>query len=351
MKNKVLLINNGYPNYKNKNYCTYIQSIKECLEECENVDFVDIFTLDLEKNKISGYIDFYIRILKLDIDKYDILYINHWSDMFYPFMFKNIKNKKVIINYHGSDLISESKIKNFNNNIGLKLIPKDAKVVVPSGYFKKIISKKITNNISIIPSGGVNTEVFYKYKEITKDDIKIKIGFCSGLTYGKGYDIVMRLISYVEKLNMNIEFSIIDYGDKRNIFKKYIKEHDFNKYVKYYDVIEKEKMVDFYNEIDYLIFPTRRKAESLGLVSLESMACGTPVIGTNNFAIPEYVKDNINGFLIDIENIQGILEKVKQLSDSSNYYDILSEAAINEVKNRYSKEICKISYFNLIDNF
>lgn len=349
MKNRILLINNGYPNYENKNYCTYIKSIKECLEECENVALVDVLTIDLSKNKINGYIDFYIRILKLDISKYDILYINHWSDIYYPFIFKNIKNKKIIINYHGSDLVSSNKFKKLNNSIGLNLIPRNSEVIVPSDYFKKIISRKIINNISIIPSGGIDTKIFYKYKSKYRENDKIKIGFCSGLTYGKGYDILMKIAKGLESNSSNIEFHIIRYGDKLADFEKYIEENNLGKYIKYYSILEKCEMPGYYNNIDYLLLPTR--SESLGLVALEAMACGTPVIGTNDFAIPEYIKDNINGFLFNIDQIEEILDKINSFNKLNNYYNELSESAIIEVKNRYSKEICKVSYFNLINKF
>ena len=348
--NKVLLINNGYPDEKNKNYCTYIKSIRECLEACDNVDFVDVLTIDLSKDKIRRYIDFYIRILKLDINKYDILYINHWSNLYYPFLFKRIRNKHVVINYHGSDLVSNSKIKRLNNYIGLRFIPRTAEVIVPSYYFKNIISKKIKNNISVIPSGGVDTKIFYKYKDEYKHNNKLKIGFCSGVTYGKGYDVVRELIQYVNKLCMNIEFNIVDYGDKKYEFKEFIKENELGLNVKYHSVVEKNKMVEFYNQMDYVIFPTRRREEALGLVSLEAMACGIPVIGSNAFAVPEYIENNLNGYLININKYEEIFKVIKELNEKEYLeYNKMSLRAREVILSKYSKEICILRYRELIE--
>ena len=51
-----------------------------------------------------------------------------------------------------------------------------------------------------------------------------------------------------------------------------------------------------YNIATVFIFPSRE--EPLGLVGLESIACGTPVIGSNIGGIPEYINEN-NGLLFD----------------------------------------------------
>jgi L-malate glycosyltransferase len=48
-----------------------------------------------------------------------------------------------------------------------------------------------------------------------------------------------------------------------------------------------------------LLFPSRREAEVLGLVAIEALACGVPVIGSRMAAIPEYVIDGQTGYLCE----------------------------------------------------
>ena len=47
-----------------------------------------------------------------------------------------------------------------------------------------------------------------------------------------------------------------------------------------------------------LLFPTRIN-ESFGLVMIEALACGTPVIGFRRGAVPEVVQDGVTGFVVD----------------------------------------------------
>jgi glycosyltransferase involved in cell wall biosynthesis len=61
---------------------------------------------------------------------------------------------------------------------------------------------------------------------------------------------------------------------------------------------------------DVFVFPTYRQEESLGLVGLEAMACGVPVIATKIGGPLGYIVDNENGFLFDIKNVTMLAEKI-----------------------------------------
>ena len=57
------------------------------------------------------------------------------------------------------------------------------------------------------------------------------------------------------------------------------------------------------------IFPTALN-ESLGLVGLEAMSCGLPVIASNIGAPSAYIKNGVNGFLYETNNVEDLVEKV-----------------------------------------
>lgn len=50
-----------------------------------------------------------------------------------------------------------------------------------------------------------------------------------------------------------------------------------------------------------MLFPARTE-EAFGMVMVEAMACGTPVIAYDHSAMPEVVKDGVTGFIVDNEN-------------------------------------------------
>ena len=57
------------------------------------------------------------------------------------------------------------------------------------------------------------------------------------------------------------------------------------------------------------MFPSKRN-ESLGLVGVEALACGVPVIGSNIGGIPGFIEEGKNGFLFDPDNEHSLVEKV-----------------------------------------
>ena len=65
----------------------------------------------------------------------------------------------------------------------------------------------------------------------------------------------------------------------------------------------------FYSNFDLLIFPSKY-CESLGLVGIEAMACGTPVVGSDIGGISSYLKDGYNGFLVPPGNADAISDAI-----------------------------------------
>ena len=74
---------------------------------------------------------------------------------------------------------------------------------------------------------------------------------------------------------------------------------------------DNELLRDFYNALDYFISPSR--FESFGLMSLEAMACGTPVIGVAGGAIAEICQLEKYGTIVqdgDIAELRNLIEKM-----------------------------------------
>ena len=61
--------------------------------------------------------------------------------------------------------------------------------------------------------------------------------------------------------------------------------------------------------MDCFIFPSTLK-ESLGLVGLEAMACGIPVIASDSHGPTDYIEDRKNGFLFSTGDICSLIDKV-----------------------------------------
>jgi glycosyltransferase involved in cell wall biosynthesis len=67
-------------------------------------------------------------------------------------------------------------------------------------------------------------------------------------------------------------------------------------------VVNKEKRLALYGQAEALLFPIEWE-EPFGIVLIEAMACGTPVIAFNRGSVPEIIRDGVTGFIIDPDGI------------------------------------------------
>ena len=79
---------------------------------------------------------------------------------------------------------------------------------------------------------------------------------------------------------------------------------------------DQKSLADIYNRFHVFVFPTEK--ESLGLVGLEAMACGVPVIASDVPGPSDYVKHNYNGYLFEEGN-------PRELSKNLTYYMALKD--------------------------
>jgi glycosyltransferase involved in cell wall biosynthesis len=77
-----------------------------------------------------------------------------------------------------------------------------------------------------------------------------------------------------------------------------------------------DRLADYYAAMDLFIFPSR--TEALGSAVLEAMSFGLPVIASQVGGLPEVVHPGVNGFLVDAENIDDWVSRVRQLCRDAN---------------------------------
>jgi glycosyltransferase involved in cell wall biosynthesis len=96
--------------------------------------------------------------------------------------------------------------------------------------------------------------------------------------------------------------------------------------------VSQDKLPTYYNAADLLIVPSIHE-EGFGRVILESLACGTPVIGSNRGAIPEAMDESV-GELIKIST-KNIVKSVLGLRNNKSVYNKIQSNTREFTLNRY----------------
>ena len=100
-----------------------------------------------------------------------------------------------------------------------------------------------------------------------------------------------------------------------------------------------------YSAADIFILPTL--ADVFGLVLIESMACGTPIIASSVGGVPELVRSGVTGELAQPENILEFTQKIIELLEDTNKREVLSKNCRHIAKMEYSIELQTDRYVQL----
>jgi glycosyltransferase involved in cell wall biosynthesis len=103
-----------------------------------------------------------------------------------------------------------------------------------------------------------------------------------------------------------------------------------------------EKKVELFKNAKALLYPIKR-AEPFGLVVVESMACGTPVIAYKEGSMPELIKDGKTGFLVkDRDEMIEATKKIDKISRKICRSYVVKKFSAEKMVNKYEALYHKI---------
>lgn len=162
--------------------------------------------------------------------------------------------------------------------------------------------------------GGVDLEKFSPGSESKKDSVL----FVGRILPHKGINYL------IDAVNNHLPLNVVGriYSEK---YFDYLKEKSKNKNVCFETNAQDDELVRKYQNAQVTVLPsvyincyghTTNIPELLGLVALESMACGTTVIVTDVASLPELVEDGVTGFIVPPNNPKAIQEKLDYLKSN-----------------------------------
>jgi glycosyltransferase involved in cell wall biosynthesis len=127
-------------------------------------------------------------------------------------------------------------------------------------------------------------------------------------------------------------------------FKDHI-EHQLSEKIQYVGSVNDQQKNDLLRNASALLMPILWN-EPFGIVMVEAMACGTPVIGLKRGSVPEVIQENVTGFICNTaEEMVNQVDKIKSLSRAQVYQTALqqfnSKQIVDEYINLYRKKLHK----------
>lgn len=167
-------------------------------------------------------------------------------------------------------------------------------------------------NNGVVIYNGVDTDIFCS----TTSDLRKKYGcedkFVILAPANKMLNPVNKAVfeRVVESLDDNtVMWLLACPTDKRSNLPKNVIPIDF--------IAEREELIKLYSAVDVMLNPTRE--ESLSLLNVECLSCGTPVITFKNTGVKETV-DNLSSFAVENGDVQAVLEKLDLIKQKGKSY-------------------------------
>lgn len=158
----------------------------------------------------------------------------------------------------------------------------------------------------------------------SSDDIKI-IGFCGRIVAEKGIKVLLKAFLELQKKYDNLQLLIG--GDYKNVAGGSIYEElaDFIqrekiKNVEFIGKIPEERMAEFYSSLDVFVLPSIYKLEAFGMVQIEAMLCGTPVVASDLYGVRTIVGKTGMGEISEKGNFRDLAEKISRVLNNRNQY-------------------------------
>lgn len=303
---KLFLISNMYPTQENPGYGVFVKNV------CDGMEKYGIHTVYKAVirgkshgfAKVFNYLRFYKDIIINYFKKYDSIYV-HVPTHSVPVLklLGYLKKKPVVFNFHAEDLLYRENYGYISRlgHMSDKFCSQTKFIVVPSSYFRDIVvTRGLTSaeKVVVSASGGIDDSLFY-YKGPKEQHDYFHLGFVSRLEKDKG---VLEFIDACKTLGKEhqLKATIIGYGPLNDEVAE--RTIDDPRFTVIYGVTQ-DKLPDFYSDFDLFCFPSSRAAESLGLVGIEAMACGTPVLGGDIGGIKSYIRHGENGYLLSLSHL------------------------------------------------
>jgi glycosyltransferase involved in cell wall biosynthesis len=307
---------------------------EDALGEESNLHFVYPYTL-LE-----------IKAILSDIKekKFDILHVNFLKTFLMSY-FANQVDIPILYTMH-RDFMARPKIYEVYEKIGFS--PKEHFVYVS----KKAQDLSLLRTNSEYIYNGIDT---LKFPFSQKND-QSKFLWLSRVDELKGSSQAIKAC-FEAKVSLILS-GIIDRIKYQSFFDQEIEPYLTNEIV-FEEHSSFERKLELYQNAKAFLFPIQWE-EPFGLVLIEAMACGTPVVAFARGAIPEIVKDGETGFIVNSSNndirgdwiikktgIEGLVEAIQKVNSlSQQEYSKMRQACRRRVEDNFTIEKTVENYEN-----
>jgi len=214
----------------------------------------------------------------------------------------------------------------FTRDAILRLLPKRRDItIIPMGINCEPVFSDTNNKMHFLSDQGTQT-----------------ILFVGRLINWKGVEVLINALKTVSKSNPRVRLVIVGEGPLRKDFVKLTEVNGLESIIHFTGQVPDSVLKEYYARSSLFVLPSillNNQTEGLGVVLLEAMAAGVPVIGSDTGGIPDIIENEVNGLLVPPGDPKVLAEAIIRILSLPELGDQFREAGIKTVKEKYSWDI------------
>ena len=206
-----------------------------------------------------------------------------------------------------------------------------ANIILPvsKNLEESIKSYEIKNQFEVLPN-VVDTKLFHQSLN-RKSNNKKKILFVGLITPIKGLFYLIKALSQVRQKRQDFVLDIVGDGPNRQEYEELTKKLEIQNLVKFHGLKSKKEVAEFMRNCDFFIQPSLYG--TFGVVYIEAIACGKPVVATNLPVLQELI-DKERGILVPTRNVDVLARAIDYMLD--HYKDYSPDRISKYVRDNFS---------------
>lgn len=290
----------------------------------------------------------FIRLFREMAKSADIVHIN------VPFPLADIAlllsgyKGKVAVSWH-SDIVRQKKLIILYKPFMMYLLKRaDVIFTATDGHIKHSdYLPKFREKCRILPY-GITPEDYLAVERVPflsdklTDKSSVKVFFTGRLVYYKGVDVLLKAFTGLH----GCELFIAGTGELEKSLKSYTESHRLSEKVHFLGFLPDSELKQAYADCDIFVLPSVAKSEAFGIVQLEAMIYGKPVINTNLPSGVPYVSiHGKTGLTVPPSDVKALAKAINKLAGDRSMREAMGKNARERVlKNFSEKQIIRKLY-------
>lgn len=281
----------------------------------------------------------YDKAVKL-FGKPDIIHAHFYSIAAIASVLKKKFNIPFVITEHSSKLNKNIfEISKLDKKLVKKSYSCANKVIAVSDDFTKTLKRNFNVDAIMIPDIVDVSNFQYVKREHKNTFTFVSVG---NLIYRKGFDLLIEAFANTFKNDSSVFLNIVGEGEERKNLETIINQYGMNDNITLCGHVNRDKIHEIYNDADAFVLVSRN--ETFGVVYIEAMATGLPVIATACGGPSAFVNDK-NGLLIPVD------DKNELINALYNMHNTISNFNTSEISRLCVQKFSPENIGNVLMNF